>query len=86
MIALADEAAVGQPLLVNVMEAGKLTYELPSLDEIRDVAAENLSKLPAKYHVLTGAPAYPVGLSQKLRDLTEALKLQITRNEISHGA
>ena len=85
VIALADEPAVGEPLLVKVMEKGKLTYKLPSLGEIRAVAAENLRKLPQKYHVLTGAPAYPVELSSRLSDLTETLKVQITQNEINHG-
>jgi nicotinate phosphoribosyltransferase len=85
VIALADEPPVGEPLLVKVMEGGKLTYTLPSLGEIRAVAAENLSKLPIKYKVLAGAPAYPVELSQKLKLLTETLKLQITQNEINHS-
>jgi nicotinate phosphoribosyltransferase len=85
VIALADEPAAGLPLLVKVMEKGKLTYKLPTLGEIRLVAAENLRKIHQKYHALTGAPTYPVELSQKLSDLAEALKRQITQNEINHG-
>jgi nicotinate phosphoribosyltransferase len=84
VIALADEPAVGEPLLVKVMEYGKLTYQLPTLKEIRAMAAENLSKLPSKYKVLTGAPLYPLELSQKLQQLTEAIRLQITQSEINH--
>ena len=34
-IALADEKVDGEPLLVKVMEKGKLIYDFPSLDEIR---------------------------------------------------
>ncbi len=85
VIALADEPAVGMPLLVKVMEKGKLTYKLPPLGEIRRAAAEGLSKLPAQYLALTGAPLYPVELSNRLSELTEALKVQITQNEINHG-
>ena len=86
VIALADEPPVGEPLLVKVMEDGKLTYRLPSLMEIRAKAAENLSKLPSRYKVLADAPAYPVELSRKLQVLTETLKQQITQNEINHSA
>ena len=71
-------------MLVKVMDKGKLTYRLPTLQEIRKTAEENLSNLPEKYKVLTEAPTYPVELSKKLQRLTEALKLQITKNEINH--
>ena len=83
VITLYDENPEGTPLLVKVMDKGKLTYKLPTLQEIRKTAQENLSSLPDKYRVLTDAPTYPVELSQKLQRLTEALKLQITKNEIN---
>jgi nicotinate phosphoribosyltransferase len=85
VIALSDETATGEPLLVKIMEKGKLTYKMPTLTEIRANAAENLKKLPSQYHTLTNAPAYPVELSQKLQTLTETLKAQITKNEINHS-
>ena len=84
-IALTDEAAVGEPLLVKVMDQGKLLIELPSLAEIRSFAAQNLKKLPQQYKVLTNAPAYPVELSQKLQKLVETLKAQIIEKEINHN-
>jgi nicotinate phosphoribosyltransferase len=79
MIALADEKVKGEPLLVKVMEKGELIYDLPSLDEIRAAAAENLSKLPAKYKELTGAPAYPVKLSQDLEKLIKNLEQKLRK-------
>jgi nicotinate phosphoribosyltransferase len=84
MIALADEKVEGEPLLVKVMEKGELTYSLPSIDEIRDKAAESLRKLPFQYQELTGASVYPVYLSQKLQDLIEKTKGQLTKNEINN--
>ena len=84
-IALADENVQGEPLLVKVMEKGKLIYKLPSLDTIRANAAENLSKLPEEYKALTGAPVYPVELSRNLLNLVKTLKRQLTINEINHG-
>ena len=82
-IALADEKVEGDPLLVKVMEKGKLTIELPSLDQIRANAAENLSKLPEEYKALTGAPVYPVELSLNLLNLVRNLKRQLVIREIS---
>lgn len=84
VITLYDEGSEGTPLLMKVMDKGKLTCRLPTLQEICKTAHENISSLPEKYKVLTGAPTYPVELSQKLQCLTEALKLQITKNEINY--
>ena len=83
IISLTDERMEGEPLLVKVMEKGKLSIDLPSLEQIRAAASENLSKLPEKYTALTNAPTYPVELSQKLQNLIKTLKLQLTRNEIN---
>ena len=86
VITLADETADGgEPLLIKVMEKGKLTYKLPTLEQIRSYATENMAKLPQKYKALTNAPAYPVEVSQKLRNLTATLKAQIAEKEINHS-
>ncbi|MDH5483389.1 MAG: nicotinate phosphoribosyltransferase [Candidatus Bathyarchaeota archaeon] len=78
VIALENEKVDGAPLLVKVMDNGKIIHDLPSLEEIRKRAAENLSKLPAKYKELKDTLRYPVKLSPKLerliKDLTEKLK------------
>jgi len=82
-IALADEKVQGEPLLVKVMEEGKLIYKFPSLDNIRAIAAENLSKLSDEYKTLTGASVYPVELSRNLLNLVKTLKRQLTLTEIT---
>ncbi len=79
VIALADEPVEGEALLVKFMENGKLTYDLPTLEQIRNAAAGNLSKLPVEYKILTNAPLYPVELSQKLQSLIEITKGQIKK-------
>ena len=86
MIALADEKVKGEPLLVKVMENGEITCDLPSLGEIRATASENLSKLPEKYKKLSGAPTYPVELSQALENLIEKLKRRLTKTEILNSS
>jgi nicotinate phosphoribosyltransferase len=83
LITLANEKADGEPLLIKVMHQGKLTYQLPTLNEVRTCAAENLAKLPEQYKALTDAQEYPVELSVNLQELIKTLKQQITQNEIS---
>lgn len=80
IIALVGEKVEGEPLLKKVMEKGEIKIDLPSLEQIRATAAENLSKLPAKYKKLTHSKAYNVELSQNLKNLIKTLekKLRIT--------
>jgi nicotinate phosphoribosyltransferase len=85
IIALAEKETSGEPLLLKVMENGKLTYTLPSLNEIRDAATANVAKLPKKYRDTTDAPTYPVELSQALTSLIEDLMEKITRTEIRNA-
>jgi nicotinate phosphoribosyltransferase len=84
IIALSDEAADGEALLVKVMENGNLTYDLPSLEQIRNAASDNLSKLPEEYKLVTNKVDYPVELSQKLQILIENLKIKLTQKEVKN--
>ncbi|MCW4007631.1 MAG: nicotinate phosphoribosyltransferase [Candidatus Bathyarchaeota archaeon] len=81
VIALADEKMEGEPLLVKVMEKGEIVYDLPSLERIRETAAENLARLPEKYKKLTNAPMYPVELSRELEALIRRLKRRLKKTE-----
>jgi nicotinate phosphoribosyltransferase len=83
VIALADEKVDGEPLMVKVMEKGKVTYDFPSLSQIRAAAAKNLSLLPDKYKEVTGASEYPVELSQNLEKMMENLKRKLLKTEVS---
>ena len=82
VIALEDEKVNGEPLLVKVMEKGKIVYDLPSLEEIRKRALESLSKLPDKYKKLKGAPRYPVELSLGLKKLMKELRGKLKKVEV----
>jgi len=81
-IVLAEEKVEGEPLLFKVMEKGKLIYDLPSLDEVRAVAAKNLSLLPEKYKGVASAPEYPVELSKGLEQLIRELKEKLLKTEV----
>ncbi|MDR0492835.1 MAG: nicotinate phosphoribosyltransferase [Nitrososphaerota archaeon] len=80
-ITLADESADGEAMLVKVMDKGKLTYSLPSLNEIRSFATKNLAQLPQKYKTLVNTPSYPVELSVQLQNLMKMLKIEIAKKE-----
>ena len=82
-IALANEKVDGEPLLVKVMEKGTVTYDLPSLSEIRAAAAQNLALLSDKYKAVTGATEYPVELSSNLEKMMENLRKKLLTNEVS---
>jgi nicotinate phosphoribosyltransferase len=78
VIALADEKLEAEPLLIPVMEDGRITYELPSLNEVRSAAEENLSRLPEQFKKLTNPQAYSVDLSKALDDLVQTLTRKLT--------
>jgi nicotinate phosphoribosyltransferase len=80
-IALANEKVDGEPLLVKVMEKGTITYNFPSLSEIRATAAENLALLPDKYKAVTSAAKYTVELSPNLEKMMENLRKKLLTNE-----
>jgi nicotinate phosphoribosyltransferase len=84
IIALDNEKMIGgEPLLIKVMERGELIYNLPSLEEIRKRASDNVSRLPEKYKKLKSAPRYKVELSRGLRRLMRELTEKIKRVEES---
>ncbi len=81
VIALSDEKLEGEPLLIKVMEKGRITVELPSLEELRSAVKENLLQLPRRYKKLSDAPEYPVELSTALEDLIDRLKKRLTQSK-----
>jgi len=80
-----DEEVVdnARPLLEQAVKSGKIIYVSPSLEKIRQKAAENFSHLPDKYKKLDGAPVYPVEFSIKLKALRERIVEKIKREEIN---
>jgi nicotinate phosphoribosyltransferase len=86
VITLEDEKMDGEPLMVKVMEKGEVTYDFPSLSEIRATATENLSLLPDKYKKITGAAEYPVELSQDLEKMMKNLKEKLLKTEVSNSS
>lgn len=74
VIGLADENSGGKKMLIQIFKHGKLIYELPSLNEIREKITENLKKLPERYQKIKNPSLYPVKISKNLLKLKEKLK------------
>jgi nicotinate phosphoribosyltransferase len=81
IIGLHYEKVKGEPLLAKVMEKGETTFDLPTLEAIRDNALENLSKLPEEYKRLRNAPSYPVELSPELARMISELTKELRQAE-----
>jgi nicotinate phosphoribosyltransferase len=75
ILALDDEEAPqgAVPLLVKVIERGKIVYNLPSIDWVRDRTKKEIAGLPEKYKAMTGSVEPPVKLSPELERLSNAL-------------
>ncbi|MCG8546310.1 MAG: nicotinate phosphoribosyltransferase [Alphaproteobacteria bacterium] len=68
-IALESEAVDGEPLLAPVIRHGRLVAPLPTLDESRERAVENLAALPEPLRRLEEGVPYAVEISAGLRAL-----------------
>jgi len=82
-LGLEDGKINGEPLLIKVMENGRLTCNLPTLEESRNNCLLNLSKLSDRFKRLRNASKYPVRLSLKLRQIKKDLSAQIMKAEKS---
>jgi nicotinate phosphoribosyltransferase len=81
IIAVHDERIEGEPLLLKVMKEGEIVYDLPTLEDVRKRAIENLSKLPEEIKKLKKAKRYTVTLSPKLRKLQKELTNELKKIE-----
>jgi nicotinate phosphoribosyltransferase len=72
VLALEDDAAAGEALILPVMRDGE-RLALPSLDDARRLARAQLERLPAHLRRLDSEPAYPVEVSARLAALAREL-------------
>ncbi|MCE8425727.1 MAG: nicotinate phosphoribosyltransferase [Candidatus Methanoperedens sp.] len=69
------------PILSQIVKNGKIVCKKPSLDKIRQIASENISKLPDIYKKLDNASEYPVEFSRELTELREKIVDKIRKEE-----
>jgi nicotinate phosphoribosyltransferase len=72
-----DASPPPQPLLVPVVERGRLVYEFPLLGEVRRSAFRKRSRLPAPCLRLEAGDPYPVEWSGTLKDRMNRLKAEL---------
>ncbi|HRU06467.1 MAG TPA: nicotinate phosphoribosyltransferase, partial [Candidatus Brocadiia bacterium] len=71
-LSLGAETLPGQPMLAQVMAAGKIITPQPTLDDIRQRLKDQLRRLPQPFRALDPRAAYDVRLSKALRRLAAA--------------
>ncbi|CAN5498553.1 nicotinate phosphoribosyltransferase [soil metagenome] len=62
-----------EPLLVEILQAGKLVYDLPSLEQMRAQRVDDVNALDPGIRRLVNPHVYHVSVSQKLWDLKQEL-------------
>jgi nicotinate phosphoribosyltransferase len=62
-----------EPLLVKVLDEGKLVYDFPSIDKIREIRSADMDRLDLGVKRIMNPHIYHVSLSQKLWDLKQSL-------------
>ncbi|MBI1830743.1 MAG: nicotinate phosphoribosyltransferase [Planctomycetes bacterium] len=81
VIAHAEEALTGQPLLIPVMRAGRTLGPLPALAEVRARCLDQIPRLPGELHALApAAEPFPVRYSARLESEAERLANQWRAN------
>lgn len=62
-----------EPLLVDIIKDGKLVYQMPSIDDMREMRHQDISRLDRGVRRLINPHFYHVSLTQKLWDLKHEL-------------
>ena len=68
-----SEISEVEPLLVDILREGKLVYDLPGIEEIRDHRVADVERLDPGVRRLMNPHIYHVSLSQELWDLKQNL-------------
>jgi nicotinate phosphoribosyltransferase len=71
-----------EPLLVPVLEEGRLVYETPTIEEMRRQRIEDMERLDLGVKRLVNPHTYHVSLSRKLWDLKQELILSVNQAEV----
>jgi nicotinate phosphoribosyltransferase len=74
LVAQADEVQDGEPLLLPVVQGGRLLGPMAGLDALRARCREQIASLPETLRGIDASPVYPVQVSDLLRD--EAVRLE----------
>ena len=65
---------LGHPLLIKMVEEGRLVYKIPSLDETRSYIHKQLKQMPQRLLDIEKEQDYQVEISSNLKQLTEKVR------------
>jgi nicotinate phosphoribosyltransferase len=74
------EAVEIEPLLIEIWREGKLVYDLPSINVMREIRKADVERLDAGVKRLMNPHIYHVSLSQRLWDLKQELIHSVQKN------
>ncbi|MFA5410389.1 MAG: nicotinate phosphoribosyltransferase [Candidatus Omnitrophota bacterium] len=77
ILGLEKEKIKGRPLLIKVVEKGRVIYRPPPLKKARSYAANNLSRFPEALKGVYSRHKYPVVISPGLKNLRQNLTHQL---------
>lgn len=77
IVGLEGEKIKGRPLLIKVVDKGKIIYHNPSPDRIRDFSRQQLFSFSSGIRNINGRYSYRVGVSCGLQRLRERLRAQL---------
>lgn len=69
-----ENESLGESLLIEIIKDGKLIYNLPNLDEIKDYVKSQINRLPKKFLDIDKQHKFKVKISDKLKELFEKVK------------
>jgi nicotinate phosphoribosyltransferase len=72
----------GEPLLVEVMHAGRRTISAGSVSALRDRCLASLARLPLRYRQISRTVTYPVRYSSELRGSLEKVRQSVRRSAV----
>jgi len=68
-----EKIAGMEPLLVEILREGRLVYDLPGIDRMRQVREADLVRLDQGVRCLVNPHRYHISLTKKLWDLKQSL-------------
>ncbi|MFW9934413.1 MAG: nicotinate phosphoribosyltransferase [Candidatus Thorarchaeota archaeon] len=70
-----EEIPDSEPILVPIIQKGKVIYTFPSLQESQQYCKDQIARLPKQYRILSEAPIFPVKLSPQLEEVSNTTTL-----------
>jgi len=81
ILGLEKERINGEPLLIKIIQKGRIIYRLPALDKIRILLKNNLAKFPKAVRDTYPGWEYPVVISPQLKKLRRVLASQLEKRQ-----